>query len=330
MGQRQQRRGRKDQRDRGADRVGFDCNLSFADVGGLRVLSQLTYPDGATTVSYCYDQFGPGMFGNYTVKTTVTQGTMNTIAVRGDGPTNVTIGEHGTMDHMNMGVNQSGEAVTYGAAHEGGHLLGLPDEYTKVLNDKGDMVGNIVHRGYEKNVMGSTAKHARMRLPMTRLGLLVACLIMSVASDATHAEVTSRIELLSRSAFKIELPTAWRVKRVIDWEDEIYYISDNSGKILLIDFGNNPDITGLRRKSVEVPTLLNGEKALEFRKNGLLSDLIVEPRCGETRYAWLHRIAKDAERVDVVTAAMKSIACVHPRTGVPTRPPSVQPEGHNR
>jgi hypothetical protein len=37
---------------------GLTANLSFADVGGLRLLSQLSYPDGATTVSYGYDQFG--------------------------------------------------------------------------------------------------------------------------------------------------------------------------------------------------------------------------------------------------------------------------------
>ncbi len=37
---------------------GLTANLSFADVGGLRLLSQVTYPDGATTVSYGYDQFG--------------------------------------------------------------------------------------------------------------------------------------------------------------------------------------------------------------------------------------------------------------------------------
>ena len=37
---------------------GSTANLSFLDVGGHRLLSQLTYPDGATSVSYGYDASG--------------------------------------------------------------------------------------------------------------------------------------------------------------------------------------------------------------------------------------------------------------------------------
>jgi YD repeat-containing protein len=37
---------------------GLTATLSFTDVGGRRVLTSMTYPDGATAVSYMYDQFG--------------------------------------------------------------------------------------------------------------------------------------------------------------------------------------------------------------------------------------------------------------------------------
>jgi hypothetical protein len=113
-----------------------------------------TDEDRARVSSLISQQFS-GKFGDYHVTTKVTEGALNglanTITFDDNGGTNVTV-ESGTMSHMHL--NMTDPNIAYGIKHEAGHLLGLQDEYTKILNDKGEMVGSTPHPGFEANLMG--------------------------------------------------------------------------------------------------------------------------------------------------------------------------------
>ena len=101
-------------------------------------------------------KFWSGNFEGYIVKTEVTEGNMNTITIDNNGGTNVTV-ESGTMNHMHL--NLSDKNIGYGIKHETGHLLGLKDEYHKIEDEKGNMIGSTPWGGSENNLMGVNGKY---------------------------------------------------------------------------------------------------------------------------------------------------------------------------
>ena len=83
---------------------------------------------------------------------------MNTIVIKSGGETNVyPTGPRRTMNFMN--INPDDKNIAYGIAHEPGHLLGIRDHYTKIMDATGRrMIGNPVWPGYEHDVMGANGK----------------------------------------------------------------------------------------------------------------------------------------------------------------------------
>ena len=57
-----------------------------------------------------------------------------------------------------------------------------------------------------------------------------------------------------------------------------------------------------------------------FAKQGIVTDIIVRPRCGGFRYVWLHVIAKDPTVTDRIVLALKTVKClVAPSPAMPSR-----------
>jgi len=142
---------------------------------------------------------------------------------------------------------------------------------------------------------------------------ILACVVLAIMCSTVRSDAlgscASHVEPLREGALTIKLPSGWDTKRVYDFEDEVYIFGDKGAKMFFADFGNNPDIAGLRRGANVTSVMLNGQNATEFRKNMVLSDFIVGLRCGGYKYVWLHVITMNQERLPAIYAAMRSIAC---------------------
>ena len=132
------------------DALGLDCevNVNGKDV---TINVPITYT-GPGATKEAIDKFNSGIektwsgkFGDYNVTTKVTTpttgGKANTVSVpAGDGRASVSGGSKGTWP---------ADRPAWTAAHEAGHLMGLPDQYT----DKGG-----AKKGFENNIMGARDK----------------------------------------------------------------------------------------------------------------------------------------------------------------------------
>lgn len=142
---------------------------------------------------------------------------------------------------------------------------------------------------------------------------ILACVVLAIMCSTVRSDAlgscASHVEPLREGALTIKLPSGWDTKRAYDFEDEVYIFGDKGAKMFFADFGNNPDLVGLRRDANVTSVMLNGQNATEFRKRMALSDVIVELRCGGYKYVWLHVITKNQEKLPDIYAAMGSLAC---------------------
>src|ERR1700676_1364218 len=157
------------------------------------------------------------------------------------------------------------------------------------------------------------------------IALAIGTSVVVCASARTSAGAcdNSRVEQLYNGELGIELRVDWRITRTAPLDGFFYKIEDRSGQLFFIDLGNNASIdVGPGKQATEVT--INGSPATEFTKQGIVTDIILRPRCGGFLYVWLHVIGKDPAVTDRIVLALRSVKClVAPRparTVSPVRP----------
>ena len=126
---------------------------------------------------------------------------------------------------------------------------------------------------------------------------------------------------LYNSELTVALPKDWRVVKseppgIMKYDDLLYYVQIGSRRVFAIDLTNNgsfsfaTNTTSTNVKNYEI-------WATEYRRDGVLTNVVVKPPCGGFWYVLMWPITKDPGERRQVEASMKSIKCVaSPRPGL--------------
>ncbi len=152
--------------------------------------------------------------------------------------------------------------------------------------------------------------------PSLEASIMIVAMCIAVRPDA-FGSYDSRVELIGGGALSIKLPSAWTTTHVYHFEDEVYVFSDEHSKLFFADFGDGrPDPTTFGNDVKATPVVLNGQSAADYHTNERIENIVVELRCSEYHFLWLHVISKDPGRLAAILKAMRSVACVpQPRHG---------------
>ena len=112
----------------------------------------------------------------------------------------------------------------------------------------------------------------------------------------------------------VALPKDWQLVRVeppgiMKYDGIRYYVQVDDRRLFGIDLTINGSFSFA---DTVTPTNVtyNGISATEYRRNGILTNVLVKSPCGGFPYVWMWSMTKDPEERRQVEASMKSITCV--------------------
>ncbi len=150
-------------------------------------------------------------------------------------------------------------------------------------------------------------------LGMTVLGLLYGS---ATASNACNSE--SGGPLYDRPLFHDELtlaaPKDWRLVEseppgILKYDIILYYVQLGSRKLFAIDLSNNDNFQ-FDSNTTSTNVTNNGIWATEYRRDGVLMNVVAKPPCGGFRYVMMWPITKDPGERRQVEASMRSLNCI--------------------
>jgi hypothetical protein len=150
-------------------------------------------------------------------------------------------------------------------------------------------------------------------LGMTVLGLLYGSATAGNACTNENGEPLYD-RLLYNDELTVALPKDWRVVEseapgIMKYDDIIYYVQLGSRRLFAIDLTNSYNFSfASNTNSTNVKN--NEIWATEYRRDGVLTNVVVKPPCGGFRYVMMWPITKDPGERRQVEASMKSINCV--------------------
>jgi hypothetical protein len=141
--------------------------------------------------------------------------------------------------------------------------------------------------------------------------LLVSAIVASSAvvgllDRPAAAAHSSRWQLLGDGSLQIRFAPVWTMAKDVHFESEWYTLSAGRKKLLLVYLGNNPDLNSISHDAIRSHSL-NGSGAREYYSHGVLTDIVVTPKCGHDKYVWMSKMARRPQAD--VDAAMRSLRC---------------------
>ena len=118
-------------------------------------------------------------------------------------------------------------------------------------------------------------------------------------------------QLLGDGSLELRLEQDWSLAKRVWFESEEYTVFDRGKSLFSIYLGNNPDLASIEHDLLR-DGQINGNAARRYYLEGLLTDVVVIPRCGHDKYVWLYRTSKTRNSYDQVNAAIASIRCIRP------------------
>lgn len=131
--------------------------------------------------------------------------------------------------------------------------------------------------------------------------------LQSGPSTASAAEDKLKTQCLGNCALQITVPSGWDFEKHVAFESESYVFKDEHGvRRFNLYLGNNPNLASLR--GAQHTANLSGNPATEYSSHGRTTDIVVRPRCGHDKYAWM---TVEAYGSGGTASAMHSLRCTH-------------------
>ena len=152
-----------------------------------------------------------------------------------------------------------------------------------------------------------------MWLGMTLLGLLYGSTTASNARDNETA-VPLHDQPLYNNELSVALPEDWRLVKteppgILKYDYIVYYVQLGSRNLFAIALTNNGNFS-FADDSTSTNVTNNGISATEYRRDGVLTNVVAKPPCGGSWYVWMWPMTKDPGERGQVEASMKSIKCL--------------------
>ena len=152
-----------------------------------------------------------------------------------------------------------------------------------------------------------------MWLGMTLLGLLYGSTTASNARDNETA-VPLYDQPLYNNELSVALPEDWRLVKseppgIMKYDDIVYHVQLGSRKLVAITLTNNGDFS-FADDSTSTNVKNNEIWATEYRRDGVLTNVVVKAPCGGFWYVWMWPMTKDPSERRQAEASMKSIKCL--------------------
>ncbi len=144
--------------------------------------------------------------------------------------------------------------------------------------------------------------------------LLVSCIVALSAvvgvslNRPAAAGHSSGWQPLGDGSLQIRFAPVWTIAKDVRFESEWYTVNEGRKKLLLVYLGNNPDLNS-RAHDATRSRSLNGNSAREYYSHGVLTDIVVTPRCGHDKYVWMTKLVRQPQLDAGVDAAMRSLRC---------------------
>lgn len=158
-----------------------------------------------------------------------------------------------------------------------------------------------------------SGKMRLLRVGMTVLGLLY---LSATAGNACTNENGEPLydRPLYNGELTVALPKDWRVVQseppgILKYDDILYYVQLGRRPLFGIDLSNNDNVT-FTDNTTSTNVKNNEIWATEYRRDGVLTNVVVKAPCGGFRYVRMWPITKDPGERRQVEASMKSITCV--------------------
>ncbi len=112
----------------------------------------------------------------------------------------------------------------------------------------------------------------------------------------------------------VALPKDWRLVKseppgILKYDNIVFYVQLGSRRLFGIDLTNDGNFP-FDNDTTPTNVSNNGIWATEYRRDGVLTNVVVKPPCGGFRYVWMWPITKDPDERRQAEASMKSINCV--------------------
>lgn len=114
---------------------------------------------------------------------------------------------------------------------------------------------------------------------------------------------------LGDGSLEMRLERGWSVTKRVSFESEAYIVSERGESLFDVYLGNNPDLASILHDRIRDGEI-NGNPARRYYVKGSLTDVIVMPRCGDDKYAWLTRTSETREANSKINAAISSLRCI--------------------
>ena len=113
----------------------------------------------------------------------------------------------------------------------------------------------------------------------------------------------------------VALPKDWRVVKteppgILKYDDLLYYVQLGNRRLFGIDLSNNNNVQFPEDTTTSAIVTAHGMSAMEYRRDGVLTSVIVKAPCGGFQYVWMWRITKEPGDWRQVEKSMQSINCL--------------------
>jgi hypothetical protein len=132
---------------------------------------------------------------------------------------------------------------------------------------------------------------------------------VAVSANASEAIGTKfQWRRLGDGTVQMRVLRNWTFRKSVAFESETYTASEQREPLFLVYLGNNPAFHSIRHDRVRVGKL-NGNAVRRYISKGVLTDVIITPRCGHDTYIWLTRATLHHEFDRAITAAFGTLRC---------------------
>ncbi len=110
----------------------------------------------------------------------------------------------------------------------------------------------------------------------------------------------------------MSVPSGFHFQKRQGFEWDSYDVYDGTRNLFYIALGNNPNLQPLahEKKRLFVGGVVG---TIYFFPDGNVSDIVLQPPCGQDGYAWFSRVGNDHSALPAMVSIARSLRCVTKR-----------------